>query len=228
MTEALIQGTDEWRLARCGSLGASRVAEALAKTKTGWGATRANVMADLVIERLTGVPVEGFVTDAMRWGTEQEPVARQEYEERNLCPVEQVGLIRHPTILGSHASPDGLVEDIGLLEIKCPQAAAHLDTLLSDCVPTKYETQIQWQLCCTGRAWCDYVSFNPKFSAEMSLFVKRIYRDDRKIDEIEKMVAAFLAEVDQKVVDLRARYVERRDILRESLQASAEMVGAAG
>lgn len=221
MTQELIQGTEEWRLARCGSLGASRVAEALAKTKTGWGASRANVMADLVVERLTGVPVEGFINDAMRWGTEYEPVARREYEERNLCPVAEIGLVRHPTIVGTHASPDGLIEGDGLLEIKCPQAQAHIETLLSRGVPSKYETQIQWQLACTGRAWCDFVSFHPKMPEQMSMFVARMHRDDDRIEDLEQQVAHFLKEVDIKVADLRTLYIERKSPLLKKLQESA-------
>lgn len=221
MTEWLVQGSEQWRQARCGSLGASRVAEAIAKTKTGWGASRANVMADLVVERLTGVPVEGFTNDAMRWGTEQEPFARREYEERNLCPVVEVGLIRHPTIAGTHASPDGLIEDDGLLEIKCPQAQAHIETLLSRTIPSKYETQIHWQLACTGRAWCDYVSYHPKMPEPMSMFVMRLHRDDDRIADLEKQVASFLKEVDIKVADLRTLYIERKSPLLKKLQESA-------
>jgi len=221
MTEQLIQGTPEWKHARCGSLGASRVAEALAKTKTGWGASRANVMADLIIERLTGNPVEGFTTAAMQWGTEQEPNARAEYELRHRCEVTEVGLIRHPSIANTHASPDGLVGDDGLLEIKAPQAAAHLETLQSRAVPGKYETQILWQLACTGRAWCDYVSFHPQMPAAMQLFVKRVHRDPSRIAEMERHVSDFLREVDEKLADLRATYIERRNVLAEKLKASA-------
>lgn len=221
MTEWLIQGTEEWRQARCGSLGASRVAEAIAKTKTGYGASRANVMADLVVERLTGVPVEGFTSDAMRWGTEWEPFARREYEERNLCPVVEVGLIRHPTIAGTHASPDGLIDDDGLLEIKCPQAQAHIETLLSRSVPSKYETQIQWQLACSGRQWCDFVSYHPKMPEQMSIFVTRLHRDDDRIADLERQVASFLKEVDLKVADLRTLYIERKSPLLKKLQESA-------
>ncbi len=200
----LVQGTDEWRQARCGSLGASRVADAIARTKTGWGASRANIMSELIIERLTGVPTEGFMNDAMRWGTEKEPDARAAYEFRFDADVVQIGLITHRAIAGTHASPDGLIGDNGLLEIKCPASHTHMDTLLAQKVPSKYLTQIQWQLCCSDRQWCDYVSFDPRFPASMQMYVKRVQRDDAMITDLEGQVRDFLAELEGKMADLTA------------------------
>jgi len=205
----LVQGSQEWLTARCGSLGASQVHQALARTKTGWGAERANTMAALVVERLTGQPAPTFQNEAMRWGIETEPQARDAYCFHADVDVEQVGLFRHARIGWTHASPDGLVGADGLLEIKCPTSATHLDTLLGAALPGKYVTQIQWQLACTGRAWCDWVSFDPRFSGEMQLFVRRIERDDAKISELERDVLEFLTEVAAKVDKLRETY-ERR------------------
>lgn len=202
----LIQGTEAWRAARAGSLGASQVADALAKTKTGWGASRANLKAQLVVERLTGLPSEGFTNAAMQWGTEQEPEARLAYEFRTDAEVAQVGLVPHPTIKGTHASPDGLVGDDGLLEIKCPQSATHIDTLVGQSIPGKYQTQMLWQMACTGRQWCDFVSFDPRMPEEMRLFVKRLGRDDTRIAELEAEVSAFLTEVDATVAELTRLY----------------------
>jgi putative phage-type endonuclease len=202
----LIQGSEEWKLARCGSLGASRLADAVARTKTGYGASRANLMAELLVERLTGIPTEGFVSSAMQWGTEKEPDARAAYEFRSDVEVAQVGIVPHPTIVGTHASPDGLVGDDGLIEIKCPGTATHVETLLGDEIPGKYVTQMQWQMACTGRAWCDFVSFDPRMPESMSLFVKRVQRDDVRIAELELEARKFLAELDAKVSDLRTRY----------------------
>lgn len=206
MTESLIQGTAEWRQARCGSLGASRVADALAKTKSGWGASRANVMAELIAERLTGVPAENYTNAAMQWGTVTEPEARAAYAFLRGIEVVQVGLIRHPKINGTHASPDGLVGDDGLVEIKAPSTATHIDTLLGTSVPGKYVTQMQWQLSVTGRAWVDFVSYDPRLPVEMQLFCRRVPRDDNLIATLERDVSAFLSEVENKLADLTKLY----------------------
>lgn len=203
---SLIQGSAEWRRARVGSLGASCVHEVIARTKTGWGASRANRMAALIIERLTGEPQDGFTTPAMEWGLATEAEARAAYADRVIEHVTEVGLIPHPRIAGTHASPDGLVGDDGLLEIKCPQSATHLDILLTGKVPEKYVTQCAWQMACCERAWADFVSFDPRFPRELRLFVKRLGRDDERIAELEEQVSAFLAEVGAKVAELRRKF----------------------
>lgn len=205
----LIQGSPQWLAARCGSLGASQVHEALAKTKTGWGAGRANTLATLVVERLTGCPAPTFTNDAMRWGTETEPQARDAYSFHADVDVVEVGLVRHPTIERTHASPDGMIGADGLLEIKCPTSSTHKDTLLGASIAGKYITQVQWQLACTGRAWCDWVSFDPRFPGEMQLFVQRIQRDEALIAELEREVSTFLAEVAAQVEQLQSRYGRR-------------------
>jgi len=204
MTVDLIQGSDEWLAARAGSLGASSLHEALAKTRTGWGASRENVMARLIVERLTGRPQETYVNAAMKTGVEREPEGRIAYEFYKGVEVVEVGLIRHPTIAGSHASPDGLVGDDGLLEIKCPQPAKHLSTLLDGKIDDKYILQMQWQMQCADRQWCDFVSYNPDFPEEMSFWIKRITRDDERISETEKLVVEFLEEVAAKEAKLRS------------------------
>jgi len=203
------QGSHEWKMQRCGKVTASRMADLTAKTKTGWGASRANYMAELLVERLTGIPTEGYTNAAMAWGNEQEPVARSTYEFMRDCAVELAGFSDHPKIAMSGASPDGLIGSDGLIEIKCPQTATHIETLQGSAVPGKYIAQIQWQLACTGRDWCDWVSFDPRMPANMQLFVQRIERDDKHIAEIEGHVRAFLAELDAKVADLTARYGQK-------------------
>lgn len=202
----LIQGSEAWKLARCGSLGASQVAEALAKTKTGWGSSRANVMATLIVERLTGVPAESFMNDAMRWGVANEPEAKLAYSFRTDNDIVDIGLVRHPIIEGTHASPDGLIGDDGLIEAKCPQSATHLDYLLANSVPQKYRFQCQWQMACTGRQWTDWVSFDPRMPAHMQLLVVRIHRDNELISALEKDVIDFLGELERKLDDLRRLY----------------------
>ena len=209
----IIQGSPEWFAARVGRVTASRVADVIAKTKTGWGASRANYMAELIAERLTGVPAASYTNAAMQWGTDTEPQARTAYQFYHDCDVVQVGFIDHPKIAMTGASPDGLIGDDGLVEIKCPNTATHIDTLLStptDSVASKYITQMQWQMACTGRKWCDFASFDPRLPEAMRLFVQRVPRDDAMIAQLEKSVTEFLAELDAKVAELTARYLKEK------------------
>ena len=209
MSEELKQGTDAWKQARCGSLGASNIADALARTKTGWGASCANMAAQLVVERLTGSQTEGYTNAAMLWGQEKEAEARTAYAFLMGIEVEEVGLIVHPTIRGTHASPDGLVGEDGLVELKCPNSATHIETLLGAPIDGRYIKQVMWQMACTGRAFVDWVSYDPRMPEPMRLFVKRIPRDKDMIRELELEVIAFLAEVDSNVVALRDKYLEQ-------------------
>lgn len=202
----IIQGSAEWHAIRVGKVTASRVADVVAKTKSGWGASRANYMAELIAERLTGETAERFTNAAMNWGTEKEPDARAAYEFFRDASVTEVGFVEHPSIGMTGASPDGLVSDDGMVEIKCPNTATHLETLLSQAVPAKYNTQMQWQMACTGRKWCDFASYDPRLPEEMSLFVKRVERDDKMIFELEKDVSAFLAELSEKIAKLNGIY----------------------
>lgn len=204
----LIQGTDEWKAARAGKVTASRIPDVLSKIKTGEAASRRDYRFQILTEILTGQPQEdGFVNDAMRWGTEQEPYARAAYEVEKGILVEQVGLVIHPRIERGAASPDGLVEFDGMVEIKCPKTATHLDYLMAGVVPTKYQPQMLWQMACTGRQWCDFVSYDPRLPEDLQLFVRRFPRDEKRIQEIEAEVQSFLAEVDQAVTSLRNREV---------------------
>lgn len=197
------QGTPEWFAARLGRVTASRVSDVVAKTKSGWGASRANYMADLIAERLTGVAVEGFKSAAMQWGSDVESQARAEYEFFRDVEIAAVGFVVHPTIAMAGASPDGLVGDDGLIEVKCPLTKTHIDTLLGSSVDGTYVKQMQFQMACTGRQWCDFVSFDPRMPEDLRLFVKRIPRDAETITGIEKEVVTFLAEVDRKEEQLR-------------------------
>jgi putative phage-type endonuclease len=192
----VVQGTPEWRQARVGSLGASRVHEAIARTRNGWAASRVSVLCDIVTERLTGAPTEIYVTEAMRRGQALEPDARAAYAFQRDVDVELVGLVRHPHIAGTHASPDGLVGDCGLVEFKCPNTVAHISTLLAGTISERYVTQAIWQMACTGRAWCDLVSYDDRLPESLRHHVIRIERDDARIAGLEEQVAEFLAEVD--------------------------------
>jgi len=196
------QGSPEWFAQRCGKATASRISDIVAKTKTGYSTSRANYMAQLVVERMTNQVAESYSNAAMEWGVEQEVYARAAYESKTGNMVDQVGAIDHPRIAMSAASPDGLVGDDGCLEIKCPNTATHIETLLGDEPAKKYYDQMQWQMACTNRSYCEFVSFDPRMPAHLQLFVKRIERNDIYIAELESEVIQFLAEVDDKVKKL--------------------------
>lgn len=203
------QGTDAWTAERRGKVTASRIADMVAKTKTGWGASRANYAAQLVAERLTNETAPGYTNEAMRWGTETEPQARAAYEFFRDASVTETGFVTHAAIAMSGASPDGLVADDGLVEIKCPNTATHIETLLGGSIPGKYSAQMQWQMACTNRKWCDFVSFDPRMPQNMSLFVKRLMRNDVEVATLETEVRAFLVEVDATVTRLTELYGKR-------------------
>ena len=196
------QKSAEWFAARLGRVTASRVADVVAKTKSGDSASRGNYMAQLVIERLTNKQEESYSNDFMDWGNLQEPFARAAYEAATNVLVDEVGMITHPRIEMSGASPDGLVGDDGLVEIKCPKTATHIETLLSKTVPGKYNIQMQWQMACTDRSWCDFVSFDPRMPDGLQMFLKRVPRDDALIKTLEDEVIKFLKEVDSKLEQL--------------------------
>jgi putative phage-type endonuclease len=205
----IIQGSPEWHALRCGKVTASRVADLIAKTKSGWGASRANYMAELIAERLTGEVAQGFTNAAMQWGTEKEPDARAAYAFYVDADVTEIGFVDHPRIPMTGASPDGLVGIAGLVEFKCPNTSTHIDTLLGDPIAAKYNTQMQWQMACTGRDWCDWVSYDPRMPEAMRLFVRRVTRDPIVISYLEDSVAEFLAELDKKVAELKRRYGQK-------------------
>lgn len=200
------QGSQEWLTARAGSLGASAIHEALAKTKSGWGASRANIKARLIAERLTGIPQDTFTNAAMQWGREQEGNARSAYQFIQGVTVQEVGMVVDPDLPGTHASPDGLVGDDGLVEIKAPNTATHIETLLGGPIPDRYIKQMQWQMRMCDRQWCDFASYDPRLGPEMQLHVRRVDRDDALIAEIEAEAIAFLDEIAATVADLENTY----------------------
>jgi putative phage-type endonuclease len=199
------QRSTEWFNARLGKVTASRVADVIAKTKTGYSTSRENYMAQLVCERMTGTQGESYNNAAMQWGTDQEPLARAAYEAVSDVLVDEVGFIVHPTIIAAGASPDGLVGDDGLIEIKCPNTATHIDTLLSDKVPSKYNTQMQWQMACTGRKWCDFVSFDPRMPDGLQIFIQRVAFDAEYVKMLEAEITGFLGELETKIEKLKEK-----------------------
>lgn len=197
------QGTQEWHDARCGKITASRIADVMAKTKSGYAASRKNYMAQLVVERMTGVPADsGFVNAAMQWGTDTEPYAREAYELMAGELVKEVGFVEHEAI-SAGASPDGLVGDDGLIEIKCPNTATHIETLLNNKIDNKYILQMHWQMICTHRKWCDFVSYDPRMPEGLKYWCQRVERDSEIENAILDEVIKFDNETIAKVQSLK-------------------------
>ena len=196
------QGTPEWQALRIGKLTASRVADMLATVKAGESMSRKNLRADLIAERLTGSKTESYSNSAMNWGVETEPQARAAYEVFSYNFVDQVAFVDHQTIPNFGCSPDGLVGDDGLIEIKCPNTSTHLEYIETRKPPSKYLTQMMSQMSVTGRKWCDFVSFDPRLPDGLKLLVVRIERDEEVIAKIEAEAIKFLAEVDAKIIEL--------------------------
>jgi len=189
------QGSEEWLKIRLGKVTASGVADVLAKTKSGVSASRSNYLIKLAIQRVTGVVEESYTNDAMQWGIDNEAQARVAYEITSNNFVDQVGFVEHPSINWFGCSPDGLVSNNGLVEIKCPNSSTHWSYIKDDGPPTKYYIQMQAQMACTGRSWCDFVSYDPRMPERSQLFIKRVMREDDYIAEMETEVKKFLDEV---------------------------------
>lgn len=200
------QRSDEWFEARLGCVTASRIADVTARTKKGWGAARKSYMDDLIVERLSGVHVPGGSGAARRWGQDFEPEAKIAYEFYRNASIIETGFVPHPTIGDTGASPDGLIGDDGLVEFKCPTLSTHLETLDVEEIAPEYLLQMQWQMACTSRQWCDFASYDPRFPESMRLYVKRVPRDNDLIKSLEADVIEFLSELRQTVARLRAKY----------------------
>lgn len=207
MSASLIeQGSDAWKAMRCGKVTGSRIADIVRKTRTGVSATRQTYLGQLVAERLTNTVRDGFKSPSMKWGNDAEPEARLTYSIMMGETIEQIAFVDHPRVAMSGASPDGLVGERGLVEIKCPDVDTHIGYLLGDAIPADYITQMQWQMACTERDWCDWVSFDPRMPEDMRLEVRRVERDDVMIAELEHQVMKFLAEVEDTIERLVAKF----------------------
>jgi putative phage-type endonuclease len=200
--ETIEQGSEAWLQLRLGKITASRITDVIAQVKSGEAAGRENYRIELVCERLTGKPTEGYTNAHMERGTELEPFARAWYEVETGEFVKQVPFVDHPTIKNAGASPDGIIGE-GLIEIKCPMAKTHIKYLLEDRVPAKYMPQMAWQMACTHSKWVDFVSYCPELPADMQMFIKRYERDDAYIAELEAKVIEFDTEVEQVIARLR-------------------------
>lgn len=204
-----IQGSHEWFQARCGCVTGSRVGEVIKTLKRGgYSKLREDYKMEKLTEILTGSAVDHFVTPEMAYGLENEPLARTAYELERSVEVELVGHYHHPRIKQSGASPDGLVGDDGLLSIKVPKTSTHLEYVLSKTVPEDYLAQCMWEMACTGRKWCDFLSYDPRLPQEIGLYIVRVHRDEKIIAAMEREVELFLAEVNALVVQLVPQWQE--------------------
>lgn len=192
------QRSDEWFKARLGKVTASKLSDVMATTKSGESAYRRTYRHQLVTERLTGKQTEIYINQAMQHGMDTEDEARDFYVFKH-ADVKEVGFVDHPTIDMAGASPDGLVGDDGLIEIKCRQPQNHTETLISHQIPSRYKLQMYWQMACTGRKWCDYVSYCPSFPESLKMVVIRLQWDDEQIKLLEESVTKFLTEVEDTV-----------------------------
>ena len=196
---AIQQGTEEWHQLRLGKVTASRVADILAKTKTGVSASRGNYLIELALQRVTKTIEQSYTNDAMAWGTATEPQARVAYEVATGNFVDQIAFVDHPTIAGFGCSPDGLVGSDALIEIKCPSSATHWSYIKANEPPNKYVIQMQAQMAVTGAKWCDFVSFDPRMPERSQLLVVRVMRDPEFILYMEAEINNFLSEVEAEV-----------------------------
>ena len=199
------QGTEEWAKERAGCATASRFSDVMAKIKVGEAVVRSKYRMQLVTERLTGIPVVTYQNAIMLRGIETEPEARMAYEAERGVIVEEVGFVRHPAIPSCGASPDGLVGDDGMVEVKCPESTTHLTWMEADRFPPEHVAQIQGQMAVCSRRWVDFVSYDPRFPPGLQLFVVRVKRDEAYIKDLETEVRMFLAGVDAMVERLLKR-----------------------
>lgn len=197
------QRTEEWHLMRLGKVTGSRVADVLAKTKSGYSTSRKNYMMELLCQRLTGIREESFTSQAMQRGIDLEPIARSHYEAKHGVMVIESSFVFHPMIKAFGASPDGFVGENGLIEIKCPNTAQHVDFLTTKKPDGKYITQMQAQMACTNRAWCDFISFDDRLPEPHQIAEVRIFRDEKFIGEMEQEIESFLQELDEIESKLR-------------------------
>ena len=195
------QRTDEWFEARLGKVTASRISDAMAAPTT---AAYLNYQAQLIAETLTGQPYDSYTNAAMQWGTDYEAEARSIYELMTNNDVEEVGFVPHLIIKQSGASPDGLIGEDGQIEIKCPNTATHIKTVTTRKIEKKYRDQMTWQMACTERKWCDFVSYDPRLPVEHNLCIIRFERDDEAIKKMEESVREFLGAMKDKLDQLHS------------------------
>lgn len=202
----------EWLQARLGKVTSSNIWKVVKRTKTGWSDYRRSHMVELLAEKLTGQPTEYYLSQAMQWGLETEPQARVAYEMRQGVYVETTGFVPHHRIPSAGCSPDGFVGDDGMVEIKCPETRTHIRYLVDAEIDEKYVLQMQWQMACCQRQWCDYVSFDPRLPLSCQLSIKRIHANPDKIADMEKTVIEFLLEMKYAMDALESGHIPSEDV----------------
>lgn len=197
----ILQRSDDWQACRVGKVTASRIKDLNAKPRKG---TLNALALTILAERLTGVQDEIPTSKDMQWGIDNEPHAIAAYENHTGAFVTGAGFIEHPHIEMSGASPDGLISSDGLIEVKCPKTTTHLLALIDRVVPAEYLPQITWQLACTRRKWCDFVSYDPRLPEHMQLVVIRVHADTAAITKLEVEVIKFNEMIDATLAELAA------------------------
>ena len=189
-------GTEEWLRSRLGKLTASRFKDIVGRKKNGdYYEKRQSYMIELIAERLTGMMADKFMYGPMQWGIETEPAALTAYAAKTGEEVTRTGFVDHPRIPMSGCTPDGLVGYDGLVEVKCPESRTHIEYLINRVAPEDYLPQMNWQMACTGRAWVDFASFDPRMPEGLRLFVVRVERDEKQIAAYEQDAMDFLKEM---------------------------------
>ncbi|EJF74212.1 hypothetical protein MCO_01838 [Bartonella sp. DB5-6] len=203
------QRTAEWFQARLGKVTASNIYNILSKTTKGLPTSKyEDYKIKLITERLTREISPYYETEDMRWGVEHEDDALKEYAFIYDADITKCGFIQHPTIEMAGASPDGLIGEDGLIEVKCPRSVNHMRFCISDEIKPEYHAQMQFQMACTGRKWRHFISYNPQFvgrSTGLRMKIKRVHRDEKQIEEINKAVEAFLAEIEREIQQLSTK-----------------------
>ena len=185
------QGSAEWLAARIGKVTASRMSAVLSKGRgDAPSKTAETYMMELIVEKLTGEPTPFFETADMKWGTETEEDARLMYQIRNNVAIREVAYISEGENL--LVSPDGLVGDNGLIEIKCPKSATQLKRALTDNYSKDYTAQIQMQLWISKREWCDFLSYDPRLPKKTGYLEQRVQRDEKYIKNMSEKTNEFI------------------------------------
>jgi len=197
------QGTEEWLKKRLGKITGSTIHKIMSVKEN--SSTRLKLLQDLTLERISGSPTKNIVTPAMARGLELESEARKAYEKLNQ-EVTLIGFIDHPTIKEAGVSPDGLVGEDGMIEIKCLNIKSHNEIIKKQILPKQYNLQIQFQLACTNRAWCDFVAYHPE--ADHALYVKRVFPEHEVITDIHEKAVIFVGEVEEKYREMKLRNSE--------------------
>jgi len=206
VSDLILQGTDEWLAARRGNVTGSRIKDVLANGRGGGESlTRKKYIYQIALERVTGITPDSYKSDAMERGNILEPDAVAVYEWQTGNVSDEVGFVYHPTIDRYGASPDRLIGDDGVIEVKSVMPHTHIDWMKAGVVPSEHKKQMQSEMDVTGRKWCDFVSYCPELPIEIQLFVVRLDRDEDFIKEMHEKIAIFLKEVDDMVDWIKKR-----------------------